>query len=489
MFQTGKNKPGAEWRLLAVRHLTPAVALAAVATWSCGGCRPAASTASRSPHQPLSLVFSGDTAGWITPCGCAADQSGGLARRATFVARLRKDRHVLLMDVGGGPAGTSPYQRVKFEAIMRGQRAMGVTAHNLGGPEVQLGLESLRRLQKQLEVPFVSANLHTAEGDLAFEQFRLVEAAGQRVLIVGVLSPEYATDEVQIADPKEAVLAALRSVAQPYDYLVVLAYLPELELRRLADELPEAQIVVGGPTGQSIRPTRVGPVLLASATNKGRFLVHVELPSPPSTRAGGDAAAMERWRGEMVELNGRFENAPEQMDNLRQYYEILARRDFPVDQTGLAARLPVNLPDDYRVAGTKACQQCHEPDVHHWQQTEHAHAWQTLAGKGAHVDAYCQQCHTTGFGLPGGFVSAGRSGDRTSVGCESCHGPSRAHVLDPSTRTSFAAGDQCVRCHDRENSPQFEYGRYWQQIVHGRHPAADTGLVSGLLTRDPTTGE
>src|ERR1700745_4371010 len=33
--------------------------------------------------HPLVLVVSGDTAGWIVPCGCTSNQSGGLLRRGS----------------------------------------------------------------------------------------------------------------------------------------------------------------------------------------------------------------------------------------------------------------------------------------------------------------------------------------------------------------------------------------------------------------------
>ena len=60
-----------------------------------------------------------------------------------------------------------------------------------------------------------------------------------------------------------------------------------------------------------------------------------------------------------------------------------------------------------------------------------------------------------------------RSADRINVGCESCHGPGEQHSLNPKVRTLFAAKDQCLQCHDRENSPAFEYATYWSKIVHG----------------------
>jgi hypothetical protein len=53
------------------------------------------------------------------------------------------------------------------------------------------------------------------------------------------------------------------------------------------------------------------------------------------------------------------------------------------------------------------------------------------------------------------------------VGCESCHGPARSHVLQPNVKTIYNARDRCVACHDHENSPQFNYEKYWAEIAHG----------------------
>ncbi|HCO22456.1 MAG TPA: hypothetical protein DIT97_05110, partial [Gimesia maris] len=57
-------------------------------------------------------------------------------------------------------------------------------------------------------------------------------------------------------------------------------------------------------------------------------------------------------------------------------------------------------------------------DGEEWAHSAHAHAWKTLARSGAHVDSDCQRCHTTGFGLPGGFASRSQSPERIDVGCE-----------------------------------------------------------------------
>src|SRR4051794_1041274 len=73
-----------------------------------GGCdRRAAETAKRAGKAVL--VVSGDTASWLTPCGCTSNQSGGLLRRATYLKGLASGggTAVLYADVGGAPGGTS----------------------------------------------------------------------------------------------------------------------------------------------------------------------------------------------------------------------------------------------------------------------------------------------------------------------------------------------------------------------------------------------
>lgn len=423
------------------------------------GCRPNGS------ERPLTVVVSGDTAGWIVPCGCTSNQSGGLPRRAAYVEQLQKQSDVLLLDAGGAPHGASPYDRTRFEAILRGEALMGVAAHNIGATEAQLGPDALRRLAAARNVPLLSANVRDRSGRLLAQPVRVQSIAGRRIAIVGVLSERYATDQVQVAPPRQAVLDAIRDVAGQYDTLIVLAYLPDDELHALAEAIPEADIVVGGPTGQPIAPKRVGPTLLASATSKGKFVVQLESPAPRSA---------DRWTGRVVELNDAFADDPQQVANLKQFHADLADRDFAPSQTGFAEPMPANLPKGFSIAGSKACQKCHSQDYDLWRTSKHAAAWQSLKTKGAHVDPECQRCHTTGYGLPGGFASA-RTEAQIDVGCESCHGPSQGHVADPTVHTPrFAhARNHCTVCHDRENSPGFSYEPYWRQIQHGQQATGD----------------
>ena len=439
-------------------------------TKSTGGEVPAKDAA-----KPVTVIVTGDTAGWIVPCGCTSNQSGGLLRRGSFVAEARKSAAVVLLDAGGAPAGTSPYQRAKFEAILLGELAMGLNAHNLGAAELKLGADYLREVAAKLNVPFVSANATDASGKPIAAAHRLVKAGGRSFLVVGVVSPKFQTKHIRIGEPQAAVLRTLKSIDGKHDGLIVLAYLPEGELRELAARLPEADLVVGGPTRQAFAPRKVGPALLAAATNKGKFLVQFNRSSSENGK----------WTGRVVEMTEKFQEYDRQKENLRDFYTLLTRRDFTAAESGFAPPQPAQTSAGYRIAGTKSCRKCHTDDCKAWDDSTHSRAWATLKTGGSHVDSYCQQCHTDGYGMPGGFVSRRSTPQRVSVGCESCHGPSQAHVDRPEVRTPFPAKEQCIRCHDRENSPNFDYAEFWPQIQHGKKVTAKSNGKKSRTKKKP----
>ena len=410
------------------------------------------------PLGALTLVISGDTAGWIVPCGCTSNQSGGLARRGSFVQSSRSHGAVLAADVGGAAAGTSPYDRTKFEAILAGELKMGLVAHNIGAAEAKFGPDYLRDVTRRLKVPLTSCNVTDNTGRLIADSHRIAEIAGRRIAFVGVLADSPAIPGVKIESPLAAVLNLLPSLKGKFDHLIVLAYLPEPELRALAMSLPEADAVVGGPTGQSIVPERAGPTWLAAATNKGKFVISLALGK-------NDRA----WSGKVHELNVQFSDDAQQTENVAAFHRALADHDFTADQTSFVSMAAKDFPAGYRVVGSDRCVDCHASACDAWKSSKHATAWDSLTHTGSQVDAYCQQCHTSGFGLPGGFESVTRSPKRVSVGCEDCHGAGSAHVAEPAIHTPLFHQSQhrCQHCHDRENSPKFSYETYWPLISHG----------------------
>jgi hypothetical protein len=69
---------------------------------------------------------------------------------------------------------------------------------------------------------------------------------------------------------------------------------------------------------------------------------------------------------------------------------------------------------------------------------------------------------------------------REDVGCESCHGPGSLHVEGPSADniTARPGQDVCVTCHNRENSPHFDFATYLPKVLGPGH-GQPLGVKSG----------
>lgn len=116
-------------------------------------------------------------------------------------------------------------------------------------------------------------------------------------------------------------------------------------------------------------------------------------------------------------------------------------------------------------------------------------------------DPECLSCHVTGwepqkyFPFTGGYMSLEKTPNLTGNGCENCHGPAAKHVavelgeLEVSAQeqeklradlrlqvvenegnkegqTLGAVVNMCLQCHDLDNSPDFDFQKYWPQVEH-----------------------
>jgi len=165
------------------------------------------------------------------------------------------------------------------------------------------------------------------------------------------------------------------------------------------------------------------------------------------------------------------------------------------------ARRSSLLPTTAEIVGSDACQSCHTAEYDAWQKSRHANAGQTLHEKGSEGDQACLACHTTGYGLAGGFpkeATLAEHSDLGRVGCESCHGPAGDHIGEtaPRTGTIVALGDKCDSCviiqicgscHDDVNDPGFEF-EVQDKIDQLRHGTVEPGTGKPKLASEKFEG-
>jgi hypothetical protein len=124
--------------------------------------------------------------------------------------------------------------------------------------------------------------------------------------------------------------------------------------------------------------------------------------------------------------------------------------------------------------GNRKCRLCHFEYFKEWEKDPHANAFARL-GKMKN-NPYCLKCHTTGYRGPQGFVTEKITPELRGVQCEACHGPGSEHKDNPHDKGSLPIGRKidyqgvCIKCHDRNWTPEFDYDKYRKRIEHTIEP-------------------
>ncbi|NBV44069.1 MAG: hypothetical protein EBR86_00100 [Planctomycetia bacterium] len=460
------------------------------------------------PAPRAVLVLTGELDGYIEPCGCTGkeNQKGGLSRRQNFLRALEKAGWpTVAVDLGGQVRRFGRQTEIKFQSIAEGLKAMGYDGVGLGPADLRLPTEGLVAAVAAVgaePTPFLSANVGLYGLDTGITPtVRTLDVGGLRIGVTAVLGDRQAVavrnETVEIRSATDGLRAAAAALEEARcDHQVLLAWTNADEAAKYAALFPQFDIVVaaGGadepPTEPPALPAAEGrkPARLVELGHKGMYAVAIGL-------FPGDAVPL---RSQRVPLDARWGESEDMIRLLGAYQSQLER--LGLDGLGLS---PIRHPTGRRFAGSAACADCHQAAYDVWKDSGHAGALTTLETQTPRRDGdpECLSCHVVGW-VPqkyepyeGGFAGKTATPHLAQQGCENCHGPAATHAAvelgdvqaTDEQRTRLRADlslslatpegrekavNNCLECHDLDNSPKFDFDTYWPQVEHSTPEAA-----------------
>ncbi|MCA9033871.1 MAG: hypothetical protein KDA91_02015 [Planctomycetaceae bacterium] len=466
------------------------------------------------PVPKAGLVITGEQLGYFEPCGCTANQLGGMNRRASLTDKLRELGWTARgIDLGSMSRRSVRQSQIKFEITLQALREMKYVAIGLGPEELRLDpgyLISQHTTDGDLPIAFVSSNLtFFGTPDLGTPlPWKVVDINGVKVGMTSVMSdsrrrevipdrsPEDAANaDIQWLDPVESLKKALEHFeGEGVQFKVLLSQSSVNESRDFARQFPAFDIVVtskGFGDGEQ-EAEMIGTTRLLQVGEKGKHAGVVGLyPDHPDQPV----------RFELVTLSGENFGESETMIRLMQTYQ-----DQLKDERMVTADGPVSHPTGAQFVGAAKCGECHTKAFEVFEKTAHADAFKSLDphyqregferlnGIIRTHDPECLACHVTGWEpkeylrFRSGFINedmAETDEDKLLQSllagnqCENCHGPGSQHIEQIEADNIEAARSLmkvplsesgCVKCHDGENSPDFNFEEYWEAI---KHPGLD----------------
>lgn len=466
------------------------------------------------------LVLTGEQQGYLEPCGCTENQAGGLARRMDLFHQMwQKGWPTLAVDVGGNlhkDRLVREQANLKLDFFRKAAQQMKYKAWGLGVEELKRGADTLFGLHSEWSVdeayvPFVSANVTIfGSRDIGMpKEYRVVEAGGVKFGITSVLGktdphPDNGVNRIQdfaatdsslikIDDPKTVLPGVIQKMkAEGAQILVLLAHAGEEESKALANGF-DIVVTASGPEDPIRKEQRAGTALYVEPGMKGKHA-----PCVAIYNRGGKPVV---GAFELVELDrDRFKNAPEMTQLMREY-----QKRIEMERPDGTFEKPANLDHrDLMFAGVNECKDCHKKAFEVWKNSRHAFATTSLSHGRADepkeyvvdrkFDPECISCHATGWDpqraerFKSGFVDLTKTPHLAGQQCENCHGPGSAHVKFEkafakdkkvtkdleAAREALKSTRDCEDCHDHDNSPHFDYEKYWNG-EGGRAPVKHEG--------------
>ena len=435
----------------------------------------------------LVVFVSGDSRGYLEPCGCRIDQAGGLPARATVIREVAP-RGRLVVDIGNMTEGTRAYELIKLRYLLEGMSKIGYDAVNVGRTEAELDLPTLRSTMKASGLPFVTANVVDKKTGLPVaDPFIVVRRGAVRIGITGVASAETGDigPGVEVRPPIESLASVIPDLKARCDYIIVLAYVGDDDLMRIADQFPEVRAVLGGDVPESSNTAViVNRAVLFSVTGHGKVIGRIDF-----TRAGS-SYDLSASRGVKMATD-TIKPDPEMLTLIAGYKNELRNRRYELASAEGMELISTSADSADQYVGEAACVRCHASAHVIASKTLHARAFATLVAKNSEFDPECLRCHTVGYGLYTGFVDATTTPGLENVQCESCHGRGKYHIeqmekqaaltghivlgsLKPGASNSFheastlnsVTPSTCLRCHDQDNSANFNYATFLPKIAH-----------------------
>ncbi len=316
----------------------------------------------------------------------------------------------------------------------------------------------------------------------------------RKAVIPDRTAEENANADLTWTDPAPVLTEVLAKLdEEKVTFRILLSQSTLEESRKLATDYPQFDVIVtANGFGEGERqPEKIGNVRLLQVGEKGKQVGLIGLyPDEKENPV----------RFELITLSGdRFPDS-EAMITLMQDYQGQLK-----DQNTVTAEPAVAHPSGAKFVGASKCGECHTKAFEIWKDTAHAHAFESLdpanKRKGHErlhgvlrtFDPECLACHVTGWDpteyarFDSGFLNeefAVEENEKTLHSllagnqCENCHGPGSQHVELIEAGNNEAAAKlmkvtleqadtvTCRKCHDVDNSPDFNFQEYWEQVKH-----------------------
>lgn len=223
-----------------------------------------------------------------------------------FKTLEKKSDNILILDSGDAILGSSSVF-INKETILDDMKNCGYDAIAVGNREFHYFRNVFEGRARQVNIPFISANMHDLKNEDFIKPFIIKEVEELKIGITGITPIQYSKKSFlkkitsfEFLDYKQSLENVFKSIEKKVDLIIVLAHLEFKKVESMAKQFKESLIFLGGHDHRILfKPIRVNNSYLFYSGCYGSHITKINL----KIHTGINDKKFEIENSEVIEIN------------------------------------------------------------------------------------------------------------------------------------------------------------------------------------------
>ena len=245
----------------------------------------------------IQILATSDTHGRFMPYDYAQnveDKSGSLTQVYTAVKELRKaNPNTILVDAGDSIQDNSAniFLKDDIHPMIEAMNEMGYDTWTYGNHEFNYGVPTLEKVSSQFKGVPLCGNVYKNDGTRLAKPYTIVEKAGVKVGIIGMVSPNITRWDAEnlkgykVTNPVDETKKAVAELKDKVDVMIAVLHMsegseysePGSGAKEIAEACPELTAIVAAHEHKAVPGTKYNGVLLVENLNKAQSLAAINI--------------------------------------------------------------------------------------------------------------------------------------------------------------------------------------------------------------------
>lgn len=433
----------------------------------------------------ITILHTGNTHCYLENCGCKVNQSGGVARRASYINMVRRERkNVLLVDCGGVFPSLQGIRSIYYDDLTSHEidiylKTMEMMDYNLSGigiSDLSFGLDYFYKKINKLKFPFLATNLQIDDSFNCLPSFSININKYRVCFLCLFRNPDFNksnylyesnTENLFCEKPINVLKNIIPKIKKEDDIVIIIGNLKPYTIRKIVMKFDGIDLIIS--TNRIYFQHEYNSRYDYDGFIKNTLVVY----SHTSSYGIGKLDLIIHddkiinYNSDYTLLSEEFVDNPNVREFINNFYNTIISNPTIKLET---IRLDIYKKNKQKFVGANECKQCHEEQYSLWRKTKHSSSFKSLLAVHRNFVPKCVVCHVTGFGYNNGFKITESESKMSNVQCEMCHNQGELHINNPEKESLIRkpSKEYCIECHTREHSDMTEanFGNYYKKIIH-----------------------